>query len=37
MDNDPIEDFLGSMKCKMYKLNKFYSIEKLNIAIEGYI
>lgn len=37
IDNGPMEGFWGTLKCEMYKLNKFYSIEKLKMAIEEYI
>ena len=37
IDNGPMEGFWGTLKCEMYKLNKFYSIGKLKMAIEEYI
>ncbi len=37
IDNGPMEAFFGVMEVEMYKLNKFYSIEQLKMAIEEYI
>ncbi len=37
IDNGPMEAFWGTLKCEMYNLNKFYSIEQLKMAIEEYI
>ena len=37
IDNGPMEAFWGVMEVEMYKLNKFYSIEQLKMAIEEYI
>lgn len=37
IDNGPMEAFWGTLKCEMYKLNKFYSIDQLKMAIEEYI
>lgn len=37
IDNGPMEGFFGVMEVEMYKLNKFYSIEQLKMAIVEYI
>ncbi|AUD62717.1 transposase [Tenericutes bacterium MO-XQ] len=37
IDNGPMEAFWGTLKCEMYNLNKFYSIDQLKMAIEEYI
>ncbi len=37
IDNGPMEAFFGIMEVEMYKLNKFYSIDQLKMAIEEYI
>jgi len=37
IDNGPMEAFFGVMEVEMYKLNKFYSIDQLKMAIEEYI
>ena len=37
IDNGPMESFWGTLKCEMYYLRKFYSIENLKQAIEDYI
>jgi transposase InsO family protein len=37
IDNGPMESFWGTLKCEMYHLRKFYSIEDLKQGIEDYI
>jgi len=37
IDNGPMESFWGTLKCEMYYLNKFYSIDSLKKSIEEYI
>ncbi|MEC9484832.1 MAG: IS3 family transposase [Candidatus Izemoplasma sp.] len=37
IDNGPMEAFFGVMEVEMYKLNKFYAIDQLKMAIEEYI
>ena len=37
IDNGPMESFWSTLKCEMYHLNKFYSIETLKKSIEDYM
>ena len=37
IDNGPMEAFWGTLKAEQYYLNKYYSIEALQQAIEEYI
>ena len=37
IDNGPMEAFWGTLKAEQYYLNKYYSIEALEHAIEEYI
>ena len=37
IDNGPMEGFWGILKCEMYYLRKFTSIQELKEAIDRYI
>lgn len=37
IDNGPMEAFWGTLKAEQYYINKYYSIEALQQAIEEYI